>query len=364
MKPSPNTIAEPSNATFSEDLPEDFRLEAYHYELPEELIAYHPPERREESRLLVLHRDSGRMEHRKRFSEIEEYLRAGDLLVLNDTRVFPARLTGRKETGGRVEILLLELPESGKPVPALYRGKKLLPGYRVIFSEELSARVLAKTPEGKLELLLEGPEDLLSAIKRVGKAPLPPYIKREPRESDLSRYQTVYARRDGSVAAPTAGFHFSEGLLERLREKGVQLAFLTLHVGYGTFAPVKTRDIRRHRLHREYVEIPGETVRAVEETHRRGGRVVAVGTTTVRALEWGALSGRLEPRKGWCDLYIYPGFRFRVVQAMITNFHLPGSSLLILVSAFAGREPVLKAYREAVKLRYRFFSYGDAMLIL
>ncbi len=363
MKRSPLST-ENSWKNTSSEIPEDFRLEAYQYELPEELIAYRPAERREESRLLVLERKSGRIEHLPRFSEIEEYLREGDLLVLNDTRVFPARLPGRKETGGRVEILLLRLPEPGKPVPALYRGKKLLPGYRVIFSEELSAVVLEKSPEGELKLLLEGPEDLLSAIKRVGKAPLPPYIKREPEAEDLLRYQTVYARKDGSVAAPTAGFHFSEELLSRLSERGVRRAFITLHVGYGTFAPIKTPDIRKHRIHQEYVEIPEETVRAVEETRARGGRVIAVGTTAVRALEWGAASGELLPRKGWCDLYIYPGFRFRVVQALVTNFHLPGSSLLVLVSAFAGRRLILSAYREAIRRRYRFYSYGDAMLIL
>ncbi len=350
--------------TSSREIPEDFRLEAYHYDLPEELIAYHPSPKREESRLLVLHRRSGKIEHRQRFREILAYLRPGDLLVLNDTRVFPARLPGRKETGGRVEILLLQLPEPGKPVPALYRGKKLLPGYRVIFSEKLSARVLEKHPDGKLEILLEGPEDLLSAIKEVGKVPLPPYIKREPAQEDLFRYQTVYARKEGSVAAPTAGLHFSEELLKEVTLRGIKTAFLTLHVGYGTFSPVKSPDIRAHKLHEEYVEIPEETVRAVEETRSRGGRVIAVGTTTVRALEWAALSGKLIPRSGWCDLYIYPGFTFRVVEAMITNFHLPGSSLLILVSAFAGRRLILSAYQEAIRHRYRFFSYGDAMLIL
>ncbi|QJA06673.1 tRNA preQ1(34) S-adenosylmethionine ribosyltransferase-isomerase QueA [Thermosulfurimonas marina] len=348
----------------SSEIPEEFRLEAYDYELPEELIAYRPAERREASRLLVLHRESGRLEHRDSFAAIEEYLRLGDLLVLNDTRVFPARLPGRKETGGRVEILLLRLPEPGKPVPALYRGKKLFPGYRVIFSEELAARVLSLSPEGELQLLFEGPEDLLSAIKKVGLAPLPPYIKREPQPEDFLRYQTVYARREGSVAAPTAGLHFSQELLERLKARGVRLSFLTLHVGYGTFAPVKSPDIRQHRLHEEFVEVPEETVRAVEETRRERGRVVAVGTTTVRALEWAALSGELRPRRGWCDLYIYPGFTFRVVEALVTNFHLPRSSLLILVSAFAGRRRILSAYREAIRRGYRFYSYGDAMLIL
>jgi len=293
-----------------------------------------------------------------------EYLRPGDLLVLNDTRVFPARLLGRKESGGRVEILLLRLPEGGKPVPALYRGKKLFPGYRIIFSERLTGRVLSKAPDGKIELLLESPEDLLSVLREVGKVPLPPYIKRAPQAEDLWRYQTVYARREGSVAAPTAGLHFSKTLLEELKAREVRLAFVTLHVGYGTFSPVKTPDIRDHRLHEEYVEIPRETVAAIEETLKHGLRVIAVGTTTVRALEWGALSGKLRPVSGWCDLYIYPGFKFRIVQAMVTNFHLPGSSLLFLVSAFAGRRLVLSAYREAVRRRYRFFSYGDAMLIL
>ncbi|WP_084271027.1 tRNA preQ1(34) S-adenosylmethionine ribosyltransferase-isomerase QueA [Thermosulfurimonas dismutans] len=350
--------------TSIEEIPEDFRLKAYHYDLPEELIAYYPSPKREESRLLVLHRQSKKIEHRKRFSEIVEYLRPGDLLVLNDTRVFPARLLGRKESGGRVEILLLRLPEAGKPVPALYRGKKLFPGYRVIFSERLSGRVLSKDPDGKIEILLEGPDDLLSALKEVGKVPLPPYIKRDPQAEDLFRYQTVYARKNGSVAAPTAGFHFSEALLAKLEAQGVRLAFITLHVGYGTFSPVKTPDIRDHRIHEEYVEIPEETVIAVEETKKHGRRVIAVGTTTVRALEWGALSGKLEPRSGWCDLYIYPGFEFRVISSMVTNFHLPGSSLLILVSAFAGRKLILSAYQEAIRRRYRFFSYGDAMFIL
>ncbi len=343
-------------------IPEEFLLESYQYELPEELIAYYPSERREESRLLVLDRKNGAILHR-RFRDIKEFLREGDLLVLNDTRVFPARLIGRKETGGRVEVLLLRLPKPGEPTPAIYKGKKLFPGYRVIFSENLVGEVVEKSGSG-VKILLKSKGDLLEEIRRVGKVPLPPYIKREAEELDLERYQTVYARKNGSVAAPTAGLHLSEELLRELREQGIDVAFVTLHVGYGTFSPIRTKDIRKHRLHEEYVEVPQETVELVERTKREGGRVVAVGTTSVRALEWAALEGRLRERKGWCDLYIYPGFEFKVVDALVTNFHLPGSSLLVLVCAFAERSLVLKAYREAVRLRYRFFSYGDAMLIL
>ncbi|NPB08732.1 MAG: tRNA preQ1(34) S-adenosylmethionine ribosyltransferase-isomerase QueA [Thermodesulfobacteria bacterium] len=346
-------------------IPEDFRLESYDYELPEELVAQFPSPAREESRLLVLDRRTGEIRHHQRFREIEDYFRPGDILVGNDSRVFPARLLGRKETGGQVEVLLLRLPQEGEPVPALFRGKRPRPGLKISFAEGLSGEIVRVLEGGKVEILLRASQDLLSLIERVGRVPLPPYIKRAPVNEDLFRYQTVYARKTGSVAAPTAGFHFTRELLERLQEKGVSFLTITLHVGYGTFAPVKCADIRQHQLHEEYVEIDPGTARKINETRQRGGAVFAVGTTTLRALEFAALkTGRVEPVSAWCDLYIYPGFRFQVVDHLVTNFHLPRSSLLILVSAFAGRELILKAYREAVARRYRFFSYGDAMLIL
>jgi len=346
-------------------IPKDFQLESYDYELPEELIAQYPSPKREESRLLVLDRKTGEIRHHGRFSEIEKYFRPGDLLVANDSRVFPARLLGRKETGGQVELLLLRLPEEGQPVPALYRGKRPRAGLKIRFAEGLEGEIERVLEGGKVEVRLKARGNLLPLIERIGRVPLPPYIKRGPVNEDLFRYQTVYARKTGSVAAPTAGFHFTEELLRRLREKGIIFLTITLHVGYGTFAPVKTTDIRAHRLHEEYVEIDEECARRINEARARGGALFAVGTTTLRALEFSALqSGRVEPVSAWCDLYIYPGFHFKVVDHLITNFHLPRSSLLILVSAFAGRERVLEAYREAIRKRYRFFSYGDAMLIL
>ena len=345
--------------------PREFRLESYDYPLPEELIAQYPSPKREESRLLVLQRKTGEITHHNRFREIVRYFKKGDLLVVNDTRVFPARLIGHKPTGGQVEILLLRLPKAGEPVPALFRGKRPRPGLQIVFSEELEGEITAVHEGGKVEIVLSAPTDLLSTLEKVGRVPLPPYIKRQPEAEDLFRYQTVYAKKLGSVAAPTAGFHFTEELLQKLRQKGVLFASITLHVGYGTFAPVKTEDIRQHKIHEEYVEIDPQTADLINQTRRQGGHLFAVGTTTLRALEFSALkSGRVEPVSAWCDLYIYPGFRFQVVDHLVTNFHLPRSSLLLLVSAFAGRELILKAYQEAIERRYRFFSYGDAMLIL
>lgn len=347
------------------DIPPLFRLETYDYELPPELIAQYPPKERTESRLLVLDRQKGCILHHDRFREIEKYFKAGDILVVNDSRVFPARLYGQKETGGRVEILLLRLPEAGRPVPALYRGKRLRPGTRLRFGAGLQAVVQESLSPGKVLLQLEAEGDLLALIEKIGRVPLPPYIKRPDEKEDLFRYQTVYARKPGSVAAPTAGFHFTEELLKKLAQKGVKLLSITLHVGYGTFAPVKCADIRQHRIHEEYVEIAPETAETINRAKEAGSAVFAVGTTTLRALEFAAQkTGRVEAVSAWCDLYIYPGFRFRVVDHLITNFHLPRSSLLILVAAFAGLDLIKKAYQEAIKRRYRFFSYGDAMLIL
>ncbi len=347
------------------EIPPLYRLETYDYALPEDLIAQYPPKERTESRLLVLKRKEKEIIHHAKFSSIVRYFKPGDILVVNDSRVFPARLYGRKETGGRVEILLLRLPEEGKPVPALYRGKRLRPGARLIFSQELAGKVVEKLEDGKVLLLLEAQKDLLKTIEEVGRVPLPPYIKRPDQVEDLFRYQTVYARRLGSVAAPTAGFHFSAELLTKLKQKGVRILSITLHVGYGTFAPVKVEDIREHRIHEEYVEISPEVARSINKAKAEGREVFAVGTTTLRALEFAALNtGQVEAISAWCDLYIYPGFQFKVVDHLITNFHLPKSSLYILVVAFAGLENIKRAYQEAIEKRYRFFSYGDAMLIL
>ncbi|OAG28286.1 tRNA preQ1(34) S-adenosylmethionine ribosyltransferase-isomerase QueA [Thermodesulfatator autotrophicus] len=347
-----------------EVIPSIYDLETYTYPLPQELIAQYPSQKREESRLLVLDRRKQKIVHHEKFSEIEQYFERGDLLVINDTKVFPARIYGHKETGGQVEILLLRLPEKEKPVPALYRGKRIRPGTIIRFDKGLVARVLENLGEGKVLLSFESPDDPLVLIHEIGKVPLPPYIKRSPEIEDLFRYQTVYAKKPGSVAAPTAGFHFTNELLRRLKEKGVKILSITLHVGYGTFAPIKTRDIRKHQIHEEYVEISPEVAEIINLSRKAGHGLFAVGTTTMRALEFAACqTGKVEPVSGWCDLYIYPGFEFKVVDHLITNFHLPKSSLLVLVAAFAGLDLIKKAYNEAISRKYRFFSYGDAMLI-
>ncbi|MGI9952661.1 tRNA preQ1(34) S-adenosylmethionine ribosyltransferase-isomerase QueA [Moorellaceae bacterium AZ2] len=340
------------------------RVEEFDYYLPPELIAQEPVEPRDASRLLVLHRQDGRLEHR-RFYDLPRYLEKGDILVLNDTRVIPARLFGRKAgTGGRVEVLLLN-PLGGDRWETLVRpGRRVPPGTQLIFGEgELEARVLASTAEGGrvLKFAYQGSwEDLLA---KLGQVPLPPYIHREL--PDPERYQTVYARHPGSAAAPTAGLHFTPRLLEKIREKGVEVAHILLHVGLGTFRPVKEEIVEKHRMHAEYYIVLPETAEAINNARARGGRVVAVGTTVVRTLETVATrDGLICPGEGYTDLFIYPGYHFKAVDCLITNFHLPRSTLLMLVSAFAGREKILQAYRVAVEEGYRFFSFGDAMLIL
>jgi len=257
-------------------------------------------------------------------------------------------------------LLLLQLPQAGQSVPALFRGKRPRVGLKLYFEQGLCAEILEVQEGGRVLVQLEAPDDLVQIIEKIGRVPLPPYIKRPDKVEDRFRYQTVYARKPGSVAAPTAGFHFTPKLLEELRQKGVHFFTITLHVGYGTFAPLKSQDIRAHRIHEEYVEISSETAEAINRLKAAGGQLFAVGTTTLRALEFAAQkTGKVSPVKDWCDLYIYPGFRFQVVDHLVTNFHLPGSSLLVLVAAFAGRERILAAYAEAVKKRYRFFSYVD-----
>ncbi len=329
----------------------------FHYDLPAELIAQQPLPERAASRLLVMDGDS--MEDR-RFSDLPGLLRAGDLLVLNDTRVIRARLRGRKPTGGQVEMLLERVTGTRTATAQIRASRSPNDGAELILANGSSARVVGR--HGRL-FLLEFNADIEPLLEAHGEVPLPPYIRRRAAPEDQDRYQTVYARDDGSVAAPTAGLHFDSELLQALRERGVETVYLTLHVGIGTFAPVRTQRIEDHRLHSEWCRVTPELCAQIRRARQQGGRVVAVGTTTVRALESAARDGELEPFEGESSLFIRPGFRFRVVDALITNFHLPESSLLMLVCAFACRDRMLAAYGHAVAQRYRFFSYGDAMLI-
>ncbi|MBC7105995.1 MAG: tRNA preQ1(34) S-adenosylmethionine ribosyltransferase-isomerase QueA [Firmicutes bacterium] len=358
------------------------KLQDFDYELPPELIAQEPVTPRDAARLMVVHRCDGRIEHRF-FYELPGLLAPGDVLVLNETRVVPARLAGtRRDTGGRVELLLLRPQGEGRWVALGRPGRRLRPGVEIVFPGDPpdragipgpaavhgqggtpAARVVERLGGGAYLVEVSGGGDWEAIIRRGGRLPLPPYIRKTP--PDPERYQTVYARVPGSVAAPTAGLHFTPRLLAALEERGVVLVRLLLHVGPGTFRPVRTEDITAHRMEAEYFCISEEAAAAVNAGRARGGRIVAVGTTTTRCLETvGGEDGRVRAARGWTDLFIYPGYRFRVVQALITNFHLPRSTLLMLVSAFAGRELILKAYREAIRERYRFYSFGDAMLIL
>lgn len=336
------------------------RADDFDYQLPKGLIAQHPVEPRDHARLMVLHRDSGTLEHR-RFYELPGYLREGDVLVVNESKVFPARLLGRRSSGGKVELLLLRRLE-GDLWEALARpGRRVRPGERLYFGEGVTGEVVERTEDGKRVVRFSGD---LRALRRLGQVPLPPYIRRPPVPEDEERYQTVYAKVEGSVAAPTAGLHFTEELLGKLREEGVRIVPVVLHVGPGTFRPVEG-EVSEHRMEPEYYEVTGEAADAINEARGRGGRVVAVGTTSVRVLETVAdEEGRVHPGRGLTELFIYPPYRFKAVDVLITNFHLPRSTLLMLVAAFAGRERVLEAYGEAVRLGYRFYSYGDAMLIL
>jgi S-adenosylmethionine:tRNA ribosyltransferase-isomerase len=340
----------------------------YDYELPPERIAQTPAGRRDRSRLLRLERGSGTVSHH-RFEEVARLLRPGDLLVVNDTAVIPARLTGRKPSGGKVEVFLLDytggVRQGGRfACDCLVKASKpVRNGSLIHFGEGWSGRVTGKA-EGVCRIEFSGPADIDALLDRLGHVPLPPYIRRGDQPADRTSYQTVYAAVRGAVAAPTAGLHFTPRLLAEIRAQGVGVAAVTLHVGYGTFAPVRAADIRSHRIHSERYRIGPEAAAAVNAAREEGRRVVAVGTTAVRTLEHAAGPlGRVQEGEGWCDLFIYPGYRFKTVGAMLTNFHLPQSTLLMLVAAFAGRETILAAYREAIAAGYRFYSYGDAMLI-
>ena len=332
----------------------------FDFDLPDEQIARFPAEDRTGSRLLCLDGNDGLMNHRL-FTDIESQLEPGDLLVLNNTRVIPARLYGHKETGGKIEILIERVVEDNLALAQVRANKSPKPGSQLLLADG-TVRV---TVEGRKDFLfiLRFDTPILPMLLEHGHMPLPPYIDREDGDSDCLRYQTVFASREGAVAAPTAGLHFDESLLTRLEEKGVNKVFVTLHVGSGTYQPVRVENIEDHVMHAEYIEVSEDACKAVRETKARGNRVVAVGTTSVRSLESASTSGEIQPFKGDSAIFIYPGYEFKSVDMMVTNFHLPQSTLLMMVSAFAGREHVLNAYKTAVEQGYRFFSYGDAMLL-
>ncbi|MBK3332196.1 tRNA preQ1(34) S-adenosylmethionine ribosyltransferase-isomerase QueA [Persephonella atlantica] len=335
------------------------KLSDFDYYLPQELIAKYPVQPRDSCRLMVLDRKNKTISHRI-FREITDYLREGDILVLNDTKVIPARLLGRKKTGAKIEVFLLKQIKENLWEALIKNVKRLKEGQEIIIGEGFSAELIEKKEDGKAVVKLLS-DDVNRDIHRYGHIPLPPYINREDRDIDRELYQTVFAKKEGAVASPTAGLHFTEELLKKLEKMGIKKAFVTLHVGLGTFQPIKVEDITKHKMHEEFYQIPEETVNLIKQTKKKGNRVIAVGTTVVRALETYGKTGKTE---GMSNIFIYPPFDFKIVDTLITNFHLPKSTLILLVSAFAGKEFILKAYNEAVKKRYRFFSYGDAMLIL
>ena len=335
----------------------------FSYYLPERLIAQTPLEKRDASRLLCLDKNTGALKH-GHFTDLPDYLRAGDCLVLNDSRVLPARLIGTLENGGTVEVVLLR--DLGRGVwECLTRpGKKTKPGTRLSFGDgELKASVKTFGTDGNKHLHFEYEGIFLEVLERLGRMPLPPYIKVELEDGE--RYQTVYSKTSGSAAAPTAGLHFTEDLLKKVSDRGVNICTLTLHVGLGTFRPVKAEDIKDHEMHAEFCIIPDDTAKIITDTKKNGGRIIAIGTTSCRALEsFTESDGTLKSTSGWTDIFIYPGYKFKCVDCLVTNFHLPESTLIMLVSALAGREKILNAYAAAVEKEYRFFSFGDAMIIV
>ena len=339
----------------------------FDYFLPEELIAQHPADKRDESRLLVIDRRTGNLAH-KHFYDILDYLNPGDCLVMNNSKVIPARLFGTKEkTGAKVEFLLTKRMEGDKWEAMVRPGKRLHVGDRVSFADDgsLSAEIIEHGEGGTRIVQFEYEGDFLNLLDHIGKIPLPPYIERESDEEDKERYQTVYCREEGSVAAPTAGLHFTEELIEKVKVKGVKIAFVTLHVGIGTFRPVKCDIIEEHKMHFEEYEIDEENAAIINNTKKAGGRIISVGTTSTRTVESAASAdGTVIAGRGNTDIFIYPGYYFKVIDSLVTNFHLPKSTLLMLISALYNRENILHVYREAVEQKYRFFSYGDAMLII
>lgn len=333
----------------------------FEFELPESLIAQYPSAGRSDSRLLVLDGNTGETQDRQ-FRDFVDFLQDDDLLVFNNTKVIPARLKGVKDSGGQVEVLVERILDDQRVLAHVRSNKALQPGRRLTLETMLTVEVVGRQ-SNLYELRFETDTDLVTTLERHGRMPLPPYIQREVDKADESRYQTVYAKHPGAVAAPTAGLHFDDSCLEKLKARGIQTAEITLHVGAGTFQPVRVDDIREHHMHAEQIEVPASVSDAVKATHARGGRVIAVGTTSVRALESASINGQIAPFFGETDIFIYPGYRFKSVDAMFTNFHLSGSTLMMLVSAFAGRERILAAYQHAIDQQYRFFSYGDAMFM-
>ena len=348
------------------------KLSDFDYNLPKELIAQYPSEKRDKSRLLVLYKDTGTIEHRI-FSDIGEYLDPGDILVLNNTKVLPAQLMGRKETGGKAEVLILSLGGEcrvrGEYEVLLKPARGCKVGSRIIFGDGALKAEVARIENNRRFLKFYCNGDLEEILDKLGEMPLPPYIKRNTSDADKERYQTVYASKKGAIAAPTAGLHFTKKLLEDISKKGVNVEHVTLHVGYGTFKPVSVENIKEHKMEEEYFEIENEVI---EKLKNKRGRTIAVGTTSARVIEsffnsrscHTATPGVENGCSGWTDLFIYPGYEFKTVDALLTNFHLPKTTLLMLVSAFCGRELLFKAYEEAIREKYRFYSYGDAMLII
>ena len=338
-------------------------VDDFDFELPDGLIARHPPAERRDARLLALTRDA--LLHQQ-FPDLLAHVHPGDLLIFNDTRVIPARLFGQKESGGKVEVLIERVVDDHEALAHVRASKSPKPGIWLEFDEGIRAQVTGRRDALfilQFSLPGQGCDTLLAALEKIGHVPLPPYIDRPDEDGDMERYQTVYAREPGAVAAPTAGLHFDDAMLAALEQHGVDIGFVTLHVGAGTFQPVRVDKVEDHHMHSERYQIPDSLVEQVAQAHARGGRVVAVGTTALRALEAASQSGGLQTGQGETDIFIYPGYRFRLVDALVTNFHLPKSTLLMLISAFAGRDRVMNAYQAAIEAQYRFFSYGDAMFI-
>ncbi|SFC40980.1 S-adenosylmethionine:tRNA ribosyltransferase-isomerase [Marinospirillum celere] len=331
----------------------------FHFELPDELIARYPAAERRGSRLLVL---EGQQVSHRQFPDLLDYLKPGDLMVFNNTRVIPARLFGQKETGGKIEVLIERPLDEHRALAHIRSSKSPKAGTRLLLEGGIEAECTGR--EGALFCLtFLNQEPLLELLENHGHLPLPPYIDREDQQEDKERYQTVYAQHPGAVAAPTAGLHFDDQLLEQIRKKGIETAFVTLHVGAGTFQPVKVDKLEEHQMHSEWLEVTPQVAEQVRTTQQRGGRVIAVGTTSVRCLETASRSGEIQAYTGDTQIFIYPGYQWQCVDLLITNFHLPESTLLMLVSSFAGHQPIMQAYQEAVRNKYRFFSYGDAMLL-
>ena len=341
-----------------------YSIDAYNYDLPNGMIAIYPTEKRENSNLLVLNKKNGNIEP-KQFFDIVNYFQSGDLLLLNNTKVFPARFYGQKrETDAKIELLVLDYSKENDLWTALSRPYKRLKENSIIdIGEDFYCEVIKLLGEGKVKIRFNDQNNFFRSAKKYGHIPLPPYLKRNDEESDILRYQTVYAKVKGAVAAPTAGLHFTDDLLARLKDKGVNISYITLHTGYGTFAPMDVDDIRDFKIHSEYFEIEPKIINNIRKTKENGGQIFSVGTTTTRAIEYAVKNKRIRS-KGMCDLYIYPGYKFKVVDHLITNFHLPRTSLLVLVSAFAGYDNIIRSYKYAIENDFRFYSYGDAMLII